>query len=77
MFENGGLEDREHGLVSLSHKFRIHFVWSVDCVCIVLSGNLTIEHLANFSSHLDCKLSEQKEESCAYLFFYSHFHIGP
>lgn len=52
MFENGGLEDREHGLVSLPRKFRIHFVWSVDCVCIVLSGNLTIEHLANFSTGL-------------------------
>lgn len=52
MFENGGLEDREHGLVSLPRKFRIHSVWSVDCVCIVLSGNLTTEHLANFSTGL-------------------------
>lgn len=52
MFENGGLEDREHGLVSLPHKFRIHSVWSVDCVCIALSGNLTIERLASFSAGL-------------------------
>lgn len=46
-----------------ARKCGIHFVWPGDSVCVVLSGDLTIEHLSHFSSQLDCKLLEQKKES--------------
>lgn len=59
-----------------SRKLGIHFLWPGDSVCIVISGDLTIEHLFNFSSQLDYKPSEQKEDSYAYMFSCSHFDIG-
>lgn len=49
----------------------------VTSVCIVLSGDLIIEHIFNVSFQVDRKLLEQEEESHAYFFFYSHFCISP
>lgn len=65
MFKNDVLEDREHGLVSLSHKFGIHFIWPVNC--IILAGDTTHKHPSNFSSQLG--YTEQNKDLMLICFF--------
>lgn len=65
---------RNHWFTLISLEFILFGL--VTSVCIVLSGDLSIERIFNVSFRVDRKPLEQEGESSASFFFYSRFRIS-
>lgn len=65
---------RNHWFTLISLEFILFGL--VTSVCIVLSGDLSIERIFNVSFRVDHKPLEQEGESSASFFFYSRFRIS-